>query len=76
MNVPLSLNPSNDADRLLTSAGAAQLLGVSVAFLARDRWAGKSFGSGPLVPFMRIGPRAIRYSLRDLQAHIQKTRVA
>jgi len=57
---------------LLPTKEAARLLDVSTAFLERDRWNGKRTGSGPLVPFVKIGNRAIRYRLRDLQAHIDK----
>lgn len=52
-------------DKLLTSKEAAPLLGVSVAFLERDRWAGAR------VPFIKIGSRAVRYRLSDLNAYIE-----
>jgi len=41
-------------DKLLTTKEAAPILGVSEAFLERDRWAGAQ------VPFIRIGSRAVR----------------
>ena len=44
-------------DRLLTTKEAARFLGVSAAFLERDRWAGAE------IPFVRIGSRAVRYQL-------------
>ena len=47
-------------DKLLTTKDAAPLLGVSIAFLERDRWAGAR------VPFIRIGSRAVRYRISDL----------
>ena len=50
---------------LLTTKQAAQILGVSVAFLERDRWAGAR------VPFIKIGSRAVRYRLSDLYAYIE-----
>ncbi len=50
---------------LLTTKQAAQILGVSVAFLERDRWAGAR------VPFIKIGSRAVRYRLSDLHAYIE-----
>jgi len=55
-------------DNLLTTKEAAPILGVSVAFLERDRWAGAQ------VPFIRVGARAVRYSLTDLNAFIESRR--
>lgn len=53
--------------RLLTTAQAAAYLGVSKAFLERDRWAGAR------IPFVRIG-RTIRYDLGDLENYIDAHR--
>ncbi len=55
-------------DKLLTTREAAPLLCVSVAFLERDRWAGAQ------VPYIRVGARAIRYRLSDLNAFIESRR--
>lgn len=55
-------------DKLLTSKEAAPILGVSVAFLERDRWAGAR------VPFIKVGSRAVRYRLSDLNAYIESCR--
>jgi len=52
--------------QLLTTNQAAQVLGVSKAFLERDRWAGAR------VPFIKIGSRAVRYRLSDLHDYINK----
>lgn len=52
-------------DKLLTTKQAAPILGVSEAFLERDRWAGAK------VPFIRVGSRAVRYRLSDLQHYIE-----
>ncbi len=49
---------------LLNTKEAARLLGVSAAFLERDRWAGAR------IPFIRIGSRAVRYRIEDLHAYI------
>ncbi len=54
--------------QLLTTKDAAQYLGVSEAFLERDRWAGAR------VPFIRVGARAVRYRLSDLDAYIEAQR--
>lgn len=51
-------------DALLTTMAAANLLAVSKAFLERDRW------SGPTIPYIKVGSRAVRYRLSDLQAFI------
>lgn len=50
---------------LLKTFEAAQLLGVSKAFLERDRWAGAR------IPFIRIGNRAVRYRREDLDKFIE-----
>ena len=55
-------------DKLLTTKEAAPILGVSEAFLERDRWAGAQ------VPFIRIGSRAVRYRISDLNAYIDSRR--
>ena len=52
-------------DKLLTTPQAANVLGVSIAFLERDRWAGAK------VPFIKIGSRAVRYRLQDLEKYIE-----
>jgi len=51
-------------EKLLTTKEAAGLLGVSMAFLERDRWAGAH------IPFIRIGSRAVRYRRGDIDAYI------
>jgi len=52
-------------EQLLTTKQAAPILGVSIAFLERDRWAGAR------VPFIKIGSRAVRYRLSDLMDYIE-----
>ncbi|MEW8036294.1 MAG: helix-turn-helix domain-containing protein [Candidatus Thiodiazotropha sp.] len=49
---------------LLTTQQAASMLGVSKAFLERDRWAGAR------IPFVKIGARAVRYRADDLNTYI------
>jgi predicted DNA-binding transcriptional regulator AlpA len=53
-------------DRLLNTKEAANVLSVSKAFLERDRWAGAR------VPFIKVGSRAVRYRLSDLNDYIKK----
>lgn len=50
---------------LLTTAEAARYLGMSKAFLERDRWAGAR------IPFVRLGSRSVRYRVSDLDAYIE-----
>lgn len=53
---------------LLHTKDAAKFLNVSVAFLERDRWAGAR------IPFVKVGSRAVRYRLEDLQDYINQQR--
>lgn len=52
------------SETLLTTREAARFLGVSMAFLERDRWAGAR------IPFVRVGARAVRYRREDLEDYI------
>ena len=52
-------------NRLLTTKEAAKFLGVSAAFLERDRWAGAQ------IPFVRVGSRAVRYEIETLEAFVR-----
>mgnify|MGYP003387596085 CR=1 FL=1 len=52
--------------QLLNSIQAAKYLCVSKAFLERDRW------SGARIPFIKIGSRAVRYGVSDLNAYIEQ----
>lgn len=49
---------------LFTTGEAAQFLGVSKAFLERDRWAGAR------IPFIKVGSRAVRYRISDLETYL------
>ena len=50
---------------LFSTKEAARYLGMSEAFLERDRW------EGAKIPFVRIGSRAVRYELSALQAYVK-----
>ena len=50
---------------LLNTVEAAQYLGMSKAFLDRDRWAGAR------IPFVKVGTRAVRYRLTDLEKYLE-----
>lgn len=54
--------------QLLSTPQAAKFLNVSIAFLERDRWAGAR------IPFVKVGSRAVRYRLDDLNAYINNQR--
>jgi len=53
-------------NELLSTTLAAKYLCVSKAFLERDRWAGAR------IPFIKIGSRAVRYRVSDLNAYIEQ----
>lgn len=50
---------------LMSTKEAAKFLGVSEAFLERDRWAGAR------IPFIKVGARAVRYDPETLKQYIQ-----
>lgn len=52
--------------KLLSTSQAAEYLGVSKAFLERDRWAGAR------IPFIKVGSRAVRYRQNDLDQYIDQ----
>lgn len=52
-------------NNLLTTTEAARFLGVSKAFLERDRWAGAR------IQYIKVGSRAVRYRQDDLDLYIQ-----
>lgn len=54
---------------LLTTKQTAKYLGMSAAFLERDRWAGAK------VPFVGIGSRSVRYLKSDLEEYVKMRRV-
>lgn len=49
---------------LYNTSEAATYLGLSKAFLERDRWAGAK------IPYIQVGARAVRYRKEDLDSHI------
>jgi len=52
-------------EQLLNTKQAAEILGISPAFLERDRWAGAR------VKFIKIGSRTVRYRLSDLENYVE-----
>ena len=55
--------------RLIKQSEAASYLGLSEATLERDRWRGGD------IPYIRVGPRAIRYDLEQLDEYIDRNTV-
>ena len=53
-------------NNLLTTKKAARYLGMSEAFLERDRWTGD-----PKIPFVRVGSRAVRYERSALDSYVR-----
>jgi len=52
------------SSKLLNTQEAAEVLGVSKAFLERDRWAGAR------IPFIKVGSRAVRYRREDIDQYL------
>lgn len=51
-------------NKLLNTKQASEILGVSMAFLERDRWAGAR------IPFIKLGSRAVRYRMEDIENYL------
>jgi len=62
-------------DRCLTEAEAAEFLGVSKVTLKKLRSVGQIPKQMPPPPYFKYGPRAVRYSLADLQEYREAHRV-
>ena len=54
---------------LIKQSEAASYLGLSEATLERDRWRGGD------IPYIKVGPRAIRYDLEQLNEYIDRNTV-
>jgi len=54
---------------LIGQKEAADYLKLSEATLERDRWRGGD------IPFIRVGPRSIRYDLNQLDAYLESKTV-
>ena len=55
--------------RIVRQKKAAEYLNLSEATMERDRWRGGD------IPYIRIGPRAIRYDLEQLDEYIDRNTV-
>lgn len=56
---------SSDMAMLLKPEEAGRLIGRSVSYLFKDR-----NSKEPLIPFVKLGPKTIRYRRHDLQAFV------
>ena len=54
---------------LIKQSEAASYLGLSEATLERDRWRGGE------IPYIRVGPRSIRYDLNLLNEYLESKTV-
>jgi len=54
---------------LIKQSEAASYLGLSEATLERDRWRGGN------IPYVKVGSRAIRYDLEQLDEYIERNTV-
>ena len=54
---------------LIKQSEAASYLGLSEATLERDRWRGGE------IPYIRVGPRSIRYDLSQLNEYLESKTV-
>ena len=54
---------------LIKQSEAARYLGLSEATLERDRWRGGE------IPYIRVGPRSIRYDLNLLNEYLESKTV-
>lgn len=57
---------NNDMKQLLNPDEAGRLIGRSVSYLFKDR-----SSKEPLIPFVKLGPKTIRYRRHDLQKFIE-----
>ena len=55
--------------RLVGQKEADEYLSLSEATMERDRWRGGN------IPYIRVGPRSIRYSLDQLEEYVQSRTV-
>ena len=69
LNNSNQLYEENMNKRLVGQKEAAQYLNLSEATMERDRWRGGN------IPYIRIGPRAIRYDLEQLDEYIDRNTV-
>lgn len=67
------VNFPKTVERLLSTKEAANFLGMSTQWLITDRHKAKQGGTPPVVPFVKIGTRTVRYRYSDLLSAIDET---
>ena len=60
---------------LLTSKEVASILGVTPEHLANDRYRARHGGTKPLIPYIQIGERTVRYKPDDVESYLASVRV-
>lgn len=65
----------SDSAVLMDPKTAAKRLGLTAQFLAIDRHKSIQSGAPPLIPYVKIGPRIVRYAVSDLDAFVKNSRV-
>lgn len=60
---------------VMATKDAALYLGVSEQYLNTDRHIAMQNGTAPVVPYVRIGARMVRYRKADLDAFLEQSRV-
>lgn len=69
----MSLKLKKTSRHLLSTAEAAELLGMTPRFLALDRHQARANGTSPTVPYVRLGHRTVRYRKADIEALIERS---
>lgn len=59
----------------MTAKQAAEYLSMSAQTLAVDRMTSTQGGTPPLIPYVKIGPKMVRYLRDDLDIFLSKNRV-
>jgi predicted DNA-binding transcriptional regulator AlpA len=62
-------------EKILTEREASEYIRMSRNFLSKDRMNGYRHGHAQGPEFIKLGPRAIRYRKKDLDAWIVKNRI-
>jgi excisionase family DNA binding protein len=66
---PNSSNHADASDNLLTPKEVANALKTSVSTLARTRK--HKYGKAPVLPFVKLGARIIRYRKADVEKYLE-----
>lgn len=64
-----------DLDTLVSEKEAAKILGIAPITLRIQRYNNRKKPNASMVPYIAVGDKTIRYSMKDLQAFINANRV-